>query len=102
MEKNFHALGLMSGTSGDGVDSSVISSNGKDNVIIKYDRFDAYPTSLSTKIHKLKDSITEKRDLLKLSIEILCLSSGFRTLPDHKTLSIIIMPSSLINSLDFL
>ncbi|MDA9722938.1 anhydro-N-acetylmuramic acid kinase [Candidatus Pelagibacter sp.] len=70
MEKNFHALGLMSGTSGDGVDSSVISSNGKDNVIIKYDRFDAYPTSLSTKIHKLKDSITEKRDLLKLSIEI--------------------------------
>ena len=34
MEKNLSALGLMSGTSGDGVDSSVISSNGKDSIII--------------------------------------------------------------------
>ena len=36
MEKNLSALGFMSGTSGDGVDSSVISSNGKDSIIIKY------------------------------------------------------------------
>ena len=28
MEKNLSALGFMSGTSGDGVDTSVISSNG--------------------------------------------------------------------------
>ena len=38
MEKNLSALGFMSGTSGDGVDSSVISSNGKDSIIIKYNR----------------------------------------------------------------
>ena len=31
MEKIFTALGLMSGTSGDGVDASIISSNGVDN-----------------------------------------------------------------------
>ena len=34
MEKNLLALGFMSGTSGDGVDSSVISSDGKDSIII--------------------------------------------------------------------
>ena len=36
MEKNLSALGFMSGTSGDGVDSSVISSNGRDSIIIKW------------------------------------------------------------------
>ncbi len=70
MDKNFSALGLMSGTSGDGVDSSVISSNGKDTINIKYNRFDAYPTSLTKKIHRLKDNIQKKRDLLKYLIEL--------------------------------
>ena len=46
MEKNLSALGFMSGTSGDGVDTSVISSNGKDTINIKYNRFDPYPTCL--------------------------------------------------------
>ena len=36
MEKNLSALGFMSGTSGDGVDSSIISSNGQNNINIKY------------------------------------------------------------------
>ena len=43
MEKNLSALGFMSGTSGDGVDTSIISSNGKDILNIKYNRFDPYP-----------------------------------------------------------
>ncbi len=70
MEKIFNALGFMSGTSGDGVDSSVISSNGKDYLNVKYNRFDPYPLSISKKIHKLKDCILEIRDLLKYSNEI--------------------------------
>ncbi len=70
MEKNLSALGFMSGTSGDGVDTSVISSNGKDTINIKYNRFDPYPTSLSNKIHRLKESISEMQDLLKYSSEI--------------------------------
>ena len=57
MEKNLSALGFMSGTSGDGVDTSVISSNGKDTVNIKYNRFDPYPTVLLNKIHRLKEKI---------------------------------------------
>jgi len=70
MEKNISALGFMSGTSGDGVDTSVISSNGKDTINIKYNRFDPYPTSLSNKIHRVKESISEMQDLLKYSSEI--------------------------------
>ena len=70
MEKNLSALGFMSGTSGDGVDTSVISSNGKDTISIKYNRFDPYPTSLSNKIHRVKESISEMQDLLKYSSEI--------------------------------
>ena len=70
MEKNLSALGFMSGTSGDGVDTSVISSNGKDTINIKYNRFDPYPTSLSNKIHRLKESISKMQDLLKYSSEI--------------------------------
>ena len=70
MEKNFSALGFMSGTSGDGVDTSIINSNGKDIINIKYNRFDPYPTILSKKIHELKDKIVEIQDLLKFSFEI--------------------------------
>ena len=58
MEKNLSALGFMSGTSGDGVDSSVISSNGKDSILIKYNRFHPYPTSLSSNIHRVKENIS--------------------------------------------
>ena len=70
MEKNFVALGFMSGTSGDGVDASVISSNGLDQIKIKYNRFDPYPIDLSKKIHKLRENIKEIRDLLKYSADI--------------------------------
>jgi len=70
MEKNLSALGFMSGTSGDGVDTSVISSTGKDTINIKYNRFDPYPTSLSNKIHRVKERISKMQDLLKYSSEI--------------------------------
>ena len=70
MEKNLSALGFMSGTSGDGVDTSVISSNGKDTINIKYNRFDPYPSSLSSKIHRVKENISKMQDLLKYSSDI--------------------------------
>ena len=70
MEKNLLSLGFMSGTSGDGVDTSVISSNGNDCIIIKYNRFDPYPSNLSSKIHRIKENISEMQDLLKYSSDI--------------------------------
>ena len=65
MKKNLSALGFMSGTSGDGVDTSVISSNGKDIINIKYNRFDPYPTNLSNKIHRVKENILASLAFLK-------------------------------------
>ena len=81
MKKNLSALGFMSGTSGDGVDTSVISSNGKDIVNIKYNRFDPYPTILSNKIHSVKENISERQDILRYlsdieELEILVLEDG--------------------------
>ena len=70
MPKNLSALGFMSGTSGDGVDSSVIDSNGEDIINIKYNRFDPYPISLSKKIHELKERISKMQDLLKYSLKV--------------------------------
>ena len=70
MEKNLSALGFMSGTSGDGVDTSIISSDGKDITNIKYNRFDPYPISLSNKIHRVKENILERQDLLRYSSDI--------------------------------
>ncbi len=70
MEKNLSALGFMSGTSGDGVDTSIINSNGIDTLNIKYNRFDPYPINLSKKIHRIKESISNMQDLLRYSSEI--------------------------------
>ena len=39
MDKNYTALGLMSGTSMDGVDASVIISNGKDSYERVFDKY---------------------------------------------------------------
>ncbi len=60
----------MSGTSGDGVDSSVIDSNGEDIINITYNRFDPYPISLSKKIHDSKERISKMQDLLKYSLKV--------------------------------
>ena len=70
MGKNLSALGFMSGTSGDGVDTSVINSNGEDTIYIKYNRFDPYPKNLTNKIHKVKEKISKIQDLIKYSHDI--------------------------------
>jgi anhydro-N-acetylmuramic acid kinase len=70
MEKIYTALGLMSGTSGDGVDSSVIQSNGKDKFLVKSNNYDPYPTNLSEEIHKIKEKIQSSKDLIKFSDQI--------------------------------
>ena len=70
MEKIYTALGLMSGTSGDGVDSSIIQSNGKDKILIKSNNYESYPPDLSNEIHKIKEKIQSSRDLIKFFNEI--------------------------------
>lgn len=70
MQKNYTSLGLMSGTSGDGVDASIICSNGIDRFEVLKDKYFEYDSNIYKNIHSLKDKIFNKVDLKKLSKEI--------------------------------
>ena len=57
MQKNWISLGLMSGTSGDGVDASIIKTNGIDNYESIKDKYFEYDTDIYEDIHSLKEKI---------------------------------------------
>tara|TARA_B110001452_G_scaffold1694_1_gene1500 strand:+ start:521 stop:1714 length:1194 start_codon:yes stop_codon:yes gene_type:complete len=71
MEKIYTALGLMSGTSMDGVDASFIrSDNGKNYIPTAINRYFEYDQDLYQKLTTLRDKITSPKDLNKHSDEI--------------------------------
>ena len=57
MQKNLISLGLMSGTSGDGVDASIIRTNGINQYESMNDKFFEYDTKIHKDIHNLKEKI---------------------------------------------
>ena len=57
MRKNWTSLGLMSGTSGDGVDASIIKTNGLDEYKVLSDKYFEYDTNIYKDIHRLKEKI---------------------------------------------
>ena len=57
MQKNWVCLGLMSGTSGDGVDASIISTNGVNHYELIKDKYFEYDSGIFKDIHNLKDKI---------------------------------------------
>ena len=61
----------MSGTSGDGVDASLIKSNGVDNYESIKDKYFKYDEEIYNNIHSLKDRINKKKDLIKFANEIM-------------------------------
>ena len=65
MGKNFYALGLMSGTSMDGIDASIISSNGIDDFEIMQNKYYKYDDKFINKLSNLKNKI-DKLDDVKL------------------------------------
>ncbi len=67
MQKDYISLGLMSGTSGDGVDASIIKSNGVDKFEPIKDKYFEYDSNIYQNIHSLKDQINNKNDLEKFS-----------------------------------
>ena len=79
MEKNYLALGLMSGTSGDGVDSSIIQSNGKEKFLVKLNSYDPYPSQISREIHSIKHKVQNSNDLRIFSQEISLLEDKITT-----------------------
>ena len=70
MLKNYTSLGLMSGTSGDGVDASIINSNGIDQFEVVQDKYFEYDSNIYKGIHSLKKKINSLKDLRKFSNEI--------------------------------
>ena len=54
MQKKWTSLGLMSGTSGDGVDASIIKTNGLINMSLSKDKYFEYDTDIYKDIHNLK------------------------------------------------
>ena len=70
MSKSFCSLGLMSGTSGDGVDASIIQSDGDTIYKVILDKYFKYNQNIDKKIHILKDKINSSKDLKKYSKQI--------------------------------
>ena len=71
MSKEYTSLGLMSGTSGDGVDASIIQSDGDTKYTAIKDKYFEYDEVIYQNIHDLKEKIHNIRDLEKFKKEIM-------------------------------
>ncbi len=65
MKKIFKSLGLMSGTSMDGVDASIIETDGKSNYKPILDKYFKYPKDIYRKLVLLRDNVKNLKDLKK-------------------------------------
>ena len=63
MNKNFYCLGLMSGTSMDGIDGSIIYSDGTDNFEVIENFYYKYKSNFNNKLSDLKNKIISGKDL---------------------------------------
>ena len=63
MDNSFIALGLMSGTSLDGIDASIIKSDGKDNLEIIDNKYFNYPKEFKKKLSSFIQSTNKKTDI---------------------------------------
>ena len=70
MTKEYTSLGLMSGTSGDGVDASIIQSDGETKYKAIKDKYFKYDKKTYQKFHNLKEKIQNIGDLKKASKEL--------------------------------
>ena len=63
MEKIYTSLGLMSGTSMDGIDVSIIKSNGEDKYETVFDQYFRYDEEIYRELVKIRDKIKTSADL---------------------------------------
>ena len=61
--KSYYSLGLMSGTSADGVDASVIQSNGDTEYKVILEKYFKYSQNIYENIHDFKEKINNSKDL---------------------------------------
>ena len=70
MQKNWNSLGLMSGTSGDGVDTSIIRTNGVSQYNLIKNKYFEYDSDIYKDIHNLKEKIHKIEHLKKYNREL--------------------------------
>ena len=70
MEKIYNSLGLMSGTSMDGIDVSVIKSNGEDKYETVFDQYFKYDEEIYRELVNIRNKINSSADLEINSIKI--------------------------------
>tara|TARA_B110000027_G_scaffold54615_1_gene59349 strand:- start:288 stop:1415 length:1128 start_codon:yes stop_codon:yes gene_type:complete len=63
MAKIYTSLGLMSGTSMDGIDASIIKSNGEDKYETVFDGYFKYDEEIYRELVKIRDKINTSQDL---------------------------------------
>ncbi len=70
MQKKWNSLGLMSGTSGDGVDASLISTDGINEYESIRDKYFEYDSNIYKDIHNLKEKIHKIEHLKTFNKEL--------------------------------
>ena len=70
MEKFYTSLGLMSGTSMDGIDASIIRSDGENNYEPIFDKYFEYDEVIYSDLLNLRDKINSIKDLTTNSYQI--------------------------------
>jgi len=70
MSKSYYSLGLMSGTSMDGVDASIIKSDGKAKYKAILDRYFQYSKDIYENLTIFRDKINKSKDLKKFLKEL--------------------------------
>ena len=63
MEKIYTSLGLMSGTSMDGIDASIIKSNGEDKYETVFDQYFKYDEEIYRELVDIRNKINSSGDL---------------------------------------
>ena len=70
MKKKYYSLGFMSGTSMDGVDASIIQSDGKTKYKVILDQYFKYSKEIYQNLTNLRDKIKNSIDLKKYKNQI--------------------------------
>ena len=70
MKKIYTSLGLMSGTSMDGIDASIIKSNGEDEYEVVFDQYFKYDDKMYEELVDIRHKINSSEDLVINSIAL--------------------------------